>query len=234
MLICDQCQQGFHLDCFGLPSIPEEDEWICQGCRELEGLSVGVPIVLEMAQQMYSGDEPHFTQGLFSGSIVVLGNVQLDLIPPRREAQVLMEDAPMSDSLRFYSCASFKRLKKVPNQSWKLAEQLFQRRTSQLTTVILTSSRWGMLGAPAAAAGKASEGWYHRLAGPDAIQRALQELQQPKQLYLLKSSSRATTGRVSRCKQADASSQQGHVQGSSQERLPQEQQQDTGLLNEKA
>src|SRR5690242_15409216 len=103
MLICDQCQQGFHLYCFGLPSIPEEDEWICQGCRELEGLSVGVHSVLEMAQQMYSGDEPHFTQGLLSGSIVVLGNVQLDLIPPRREAQVLMEDAPISDSLRFYS-----------------------------------------------------------------------------------------------------------------------------------
>jgi hypothetical protein len=107
-----------------------------------------------MAQQLYPADDPHFTQGLFRGSIVVLGDVQLNMIPPRREAQVMVEDAPVLDSLLFYPCASFDRLKRIPNQSLQLAEQLYQRRTSQLTTVILTSSRWGMMGSPAAAAGK--------------------------------------------------------------------------------
>src|SRR5512147_1000716 len=34
MVICDKCQQDFHLKCFGLPSIPGEDEWICHGCSE--------------------------------------------------------------------------------------------------------------------------------------------------------------------------------------------------------
>lgn len=43
-------------------------------------------------------DAPHVTHGLFRGSVTVLGDVQLDLIP-QWGAQVLMEDAPILDSL---------------------------------------------------------------------------------------------------------------------------------------
>jgi hypothetical protein len=185
MLICDTCQQGFHLACFGLPSIPEDDEWICQGCEQLGMLSVGQPLVLEMAQLMYTdSQDPHLTQGLFKGYIRALGAIDRAMLPPRREVQVLVEDAPVRGSLVFYSRASFSRLKRVPRESLQLAEQLYQRTTSQLTTVVLCSSRWDMFGLPAAAAGRASEAW---ASGQDAVQRALQVLQQPpKQLYLHK------------------------------------------------
>jgi len=142
-----------------------------------------------MAQALYTDDDPHLTQGLFRGIITVLGDIHVDMLPPRREVQVLAEDAPIPGSLTYYSRASLKQLKRVPKVTLQLAEQLYQRTTSQLTTVILSSSRWSMFGIPAAAAGRASEAW---VSGQDAVQRALQILQQPpKQLYLLKSSSRA-------------------------------------------
>ena len=83
-----------------------------------------------------------------------------------------------------------------------------------------------MLGGPAAAAGKVSEACW---AGQDAVQPALLGLQQPKQLYLLKSrSSTGTTGRV-RDKRGQSSTQQEHAQGAGQEPLRQEQQHDTGV-----
>ena len=72
---------------------------------------------------------------------------------------LLIEDAPIPNRLMSQSRASLKRLSRVPKESLQLAEQLYQRTTSQLTTVILSSSRWGMFGVPAAAAGKASEAW---------------------------------------------------------------------------
>lgn len=119
------------------------------------------------------------------------------------------------------------RLQRAPNQSLQLAVQLVQRRTSQLTTVVLISSRWNMLGGrrlAAAATGKASKAW---LAGPDAIMAAsLHGLQQePKQLYpvqkgILKGNNRATAGSFTG-KKADASCQQE----AHHECLPQEQQQ---------
>ena len=76
MVICDSCSHGFHLSCFGLPTIPENDEWQCQGCLELQGLAVGQLVVLEMPQTLYSdGQDPHFTQGFFKGTIARLGKL---------------------------------------------------------------------------------------------------------------------------------------------------------------
>lgn len=69
MVICDSCSQGFHLNCFGIPSIPQDDEWQCQGCLELQPLAVGQQLVLEMSQPLYGEQQdPHFTQGLFQGN----------------------------------------------------------------------------------------------------------------------------------------------------------------------
>lgn len=33
ILICDECQLGFHLKCVGLKEIPEDDEWFCPDCK---------------------------------------------------------------------------------------------------------------------------------------------------------------------------------------------------------
>ena len=33
ILICDECQLGYHLKCVGLKAIPEEDEWFCPECK---------------------------------------------------------------------------------------------------------------------------------------------------------------------------------------------------------
>ena len=75
MLICDSCQQGFHLSCFGLAAIPEEDKWVCGGCIALQSLQIGSSIVLESPQTLYSDSaDPHLTQGLFKGTIKSLGN----------------------------------------------------------------------------------------------------------------------------------------------------------------
>lgn len=215
MLICDTCQQGFHVSCFGLPSIVEEDEWVCQGCKQLGVLSVGQRIVLEMAQAMYTDDEdPHLTQGILKGGITVLVDIEKRMLPPRREVQVSVEDTPIPGSLTFHSRASLKSLTRAPKDSLQLAEQLYQRNTSQLTSVILSSSRWGMLGIPAAAAGKASEAW---ASGPDAVQQAMQGLQQhPKQLYLLKSSSRPGEGSTTSSR---VGAEQHHMQYKQQRRI---------------
>ncbi len=126
MVICDSCQQGFHLTCFGLSSIPEEDEWVCQGCKQLSLLTVGQLVAVEMAQAMYHDDEldPHLTQGLFKGTITVLGGIGIGMLPPRREVQVLVEDAPIAGSLVYYSRASLKLLKRVPEESLQLGQQL--------------------------------------------------------------------------------------------------------------
>lgn len=70
MVICDSCSKGFHLSCSGLPAIPEDDEWQCQGCLELQRLSLGQLVAVEMPQTLCSEEQdPHFTQGLFRGTI---------------------------------------------------------------------------------------------------------------------------------------------------------------------
>ena len=33
ILICDECQLGFHLKCVGLKDIPADDEWFCPDCK---------------------------------------------------------------------------------------------------------------------------------------------------------------------------------------------------------
>ena len=77
MLICEDCQQGFHLECFGLATIPEEDQWVCAGCQQLQALTVGQHIVLEMAQTLYQeGPDPHLSQGLFQATIQSFSSIQ--------------------------------------------------------------------------------------------------------------------------------------------------------------
>lgn len=186
MLICDSCHQGFHLACFGLATIPEEEEWYCQGCQQLESLTVGQHIVLEMAQPLYKdGTDSHFTQGLFEATIHSLDAITKPGM--LRQAQLLVADCPIANSLVYYSSSTFRRLQRVPKETLQVAQQLYQQSSSQLISVTLNSSRWGMVGSPAAAAGKATEAW---VAGPDAAQQALAALQQqpPKQAYLLVSS----------------------------------------------
>lgn len=72
MLICEQCQQGCHLGCFGLAAVPDSDEdyWVCEGCKQLQQLAPGQHVVIEAPQIMYgAGQDPHLAQGLFEGSI---------------------------------------------------------------------------------------------------------------------------------------------------------------------
>ena len=33
ILVCDECQAGYHLSCIGLQSLPEEEEWFCHLCK---------------------------------------------------------------------------------------------------------------------------------------------------------------------------------------------------------
>uniref|UniRef100_A0A383WGG2 PHD-type domain-containing protein n=1 Tax=Tetradesmus obliquus TaxID=3088 RepID=A0A383WGG2_TETOB len=183
-LICDSCSQGFHLGCFGLTTIPEDEEWQCQGCGELQRLAMGQVVVLEMPQSLYAeGQDPHFTQGMFQGTIKALGEVLPGML---RKVQLVVEDAPLPGSLAFYSSSTHKRLKRFPSTTKELAQQLYQRTGSELCTVTVASGRFGMFGSCAAAANKATEAW---LVGPTAEQRTLQALAGPaKQLYLLSSS----------------------------------------------
>jgi len=89
MVICEACSQGFHLGCFGLPAIPKDDEWQCQGCIELQRLSLGQLLVVEMPQTLYGeGQDPHFTQGLF-----------------KRQVQLQVEDARCPAALPFTAAA---------------------------------------------------------------------------------------------------------------------------------
>jgi hypothetical protein len=78
MLICDSCEQGFHLSCFGLSHVPETETWHCLGCSSLQQLQVGSTVVIEATQLLYSNTEPHHTQGLFPGAISSLGAMQQD------------------------------------------------------------------------------------------------------------------------------------------------------------
>jgi hypothetical protein len=186
MVICDSCSQGFHLTCFNLPAIPEDDEWHCQGCTELQRLAVGQQLIVEMPQPLYNAEQdPHFTQGMFQGTISTLGQLL-----PGMQRQVLLEvaNAPLPGSLAFYSNTStYKRLKRIPNATRELAEQLYQRTGSETCTVVVASGRYGMSGSCAAAANKATEAW---VVGQNAVQHALQALAGPaKQLYLLSGSS---------------------------------------------
>ena len=38
ILICDECQMGFHLKCLKMDVIPEEDEWFCPDCKNVDDI----------------------------------------------------------------------------------------------------------------------------------------------------------------------------------------------------
>lgn len=33
MLLCDGCNEGYHIGCIALDSIPEEEQWYCANCQ---------------------------------------------------------------------------------------------------------------------------------------------------------------------------------------------------------
>jgi len=33
IMMCDECNDGYHMECLGLSSLPEEDEWFCPRCK---------------------------------------------------------------------------------------------------------------------------------------------------------------------------------------------------------
>jgi hypothetical protein len=125
------------------------------------------------------------TQGLFKGTTARLGKLQQGML---RKVELQVEDAPLQGSLAFYSTSTYKRLRRIPNATRELAENLHRRTGSVLCTVTVASGRFAMFGScAAAAADKASDAW---AVGQNAVQQALQALSGPaKQLYLLNSSS---------------------------------------------
>lgn len=197
MLICDSCQQGFHLGCFGLAVIPEEDQWVCAGCTVLHNLQPGTSILLESPQVLYAdGSDPHLTQGLFKGTITSLENIQQDSTCTFRGVQAEMDLAPVAGSLCFYSRSTFKQLVRPPKPSLQLAKQLYELPGAELSTIVLSSRRHNMFGSPAAAAGLATEAWC--IGETVSIASALQALaQSPKQDYLLHSNSRRSKATAS-------------------------------------
>ena len=38
ILICDECQMGFHLKCLKMDVIPEDDEWFCPDCKNVDDI----------------------------------------------------------------------------------------------------------------------------------------------------------------------------------------------------
>ena len=38
ILICDECQMGFHLKCLKMEVIPEDDEWFCPECKNVDDI----------------------------------------------------------------------------------------------------------------------------------------------------------------------------------------------------
>jgi hypothetical protein len=35
MLLCDECDEGFHTECIGLLDLPDCDLWYCDECLEV-------------------------------------------------------------------------------------------------------------------------------------------------------------------------------------------------------
>lgn len=35
VVICDSCEQGFQLACFGMPQVPDTATWVCLGCSNI-------------------------------------------------------------------------------------------------------------------------------------------------------------------------------------------------------
>ena len=33
IIMCDECNNGYHLECLGLTVLPQEDEWFCPECK---------------------------------------------------------------------------------------------------------------------------------------------------------------------------------------------------------
>jgi hypothetical protein len=123
MVICDGCNQGFHLACFGLSHVPETETWHCPGCSTLQQLQVGSTVVIEATQLLYKGStELHHTQGLFLATISSLGPMQQDGSGSYREVYVRSNRAPLQASVRYYSkTLPYKAQQRVPLQSQQLA-----------------------------------------------------------------------------------------------------------------
>lgn len=188
MVICDSCEQGFHTACFGMPAVPDASPWHCVGCSSLQQLAAGHQIVTESPQDLYPGGaavQPHHTQGLHQATIISLGPMQQDAAGRIRQARVLSSRTPLPGYVRFYSkMAPYTplALQRAPQQSQQLSEQLLQHFGVSEMSITLASSRFGMFGSAAAAAGLASEAG---LAGTNCCAAAMGVLAgPPKQAFI--------------------------------------------------
>lgn len=55
ILICDECQYGYHLECLKPPlvKVPEEDEWFCPECKTDETEIIKVIYASKMSQDKF-------------------------------------------------------------------------------------------------------------------------------------------------------------------------------------
>jgi hypothetical protein len=155
--------------CLGIACIPDDD-WECSSCTALNQLGAGSNIVLECPQALYQdGPDPHLTQGLFNATIRSIKAAERDSSGLQRRAQLDVSNAPLPDSLKFYSKRTHKPLQRVPVESQQLCNLLCEQPGFQACSVVLCSSRYAMFGGCAAAADLASEAW---LAGVGADEKA--------------------------------------------------------------
>ena len=155
--------------CLGIACIPDDD-WECSSCTALNQLVAGSNIVLECPQALYQdGPDPHLTQGLFNATIRSIEAAERDSSGLQRRAHLDVSNAPLPDSLKFYSKRTHKPLQRVPVESQQLCNLLCEQPGFQACSVVLCSSRYAMFGSCAAAADLASEAW---LAGVGADDKA--------------------------------------------------------------
>lgn len=179
----------------------------------LQQLAAGQLVVLESPHELLPSGiaDPHVTQGLYLSTVASTAPLQRSRGGCSRQVELPANAAAIPCSLRFYSRSSFKPLASVPRASHDLAAALSQQIGTAASTVTLSSSRYGMLGTPAAASGMSTEAW---LAGSSSILEALQVLASPpRQTYLLptpdddsSSSSTTTTPSSSSSKPPEAPS----------------------------
>lgn len=142
-------------------------------------------MVTESPQELFPSGiaDPQRTQGLYLSTLVSAAPLKPSSRGCSRQVQLLANAAPIPGTLRFYSRSSFKPVTRLPRTSLELAAALSQQAGTTVSTQTLSSSRYGMLGTPAAAAGITTEAW---LAGSTCIQEAMQVLAGlPRQVYLL-------------------------------------------------
>ncbi|KAK5660240.1 hypothetical protein OQA88_12776 [Cercophora sp. LCS_1] len=88
IVFCDNCDSGFHQECYNLPKIPDGD-WICRNCSQEEAteLAVSGKTVKAIAQKDQKPDIPNFEQHLGA-----MQRVLLDRCTGRRRIKLCGQD----------------------------------------------------------------------------------------------------------------------------------------------